>query len=161
MKFRKFIGERFGRLLVISDTNKKQGYNKIYECKCDCGNFIRVPSSSLGSNRTKSCGCLRKETTKRLKTIHGYHQTPIWRTWNGMKQRCSNPKNPEWYLYGERGIQVCERWMLFENFLEDMGERPEGYEIHRKNNLKGYEPDNCEWIDKGEHSSLHNKLRRR
>jgi hypothetical protein len=159
MKLRKFIGERFGRLIVIGDTNQKQGYNKIYECKCDCGNITKVPSSSLGSNRTKSCGCLRKEKNKILNTKHGYHQSPTWRTWNGMKQRCLNSNNPEWDIYGGRGIQVCERWMKFENFLADMGERPEKHVLHREKNDEGYSPENCKWLELSKHVALHNKRR--
>lgn len=73
-------------------------------------------------------------------------------SWCDMRQRCSNPRRREWKRYGGRGIKVCERWSSFENFLEDMGERAEGYSIERVNNDGDYEPANCLWIPIGEQS---------
>lgn len=156
----KFINKRFSRLVVIDDTGKKQGKNKIYKCLCDCGNTTEVPSSSLGSKRTKSCGCLRKEIQRNRNLIHGYRYDPIWRSWNSMKQRCSNSKHPDWKRYGGRGITICDSWVKLENFMADMGERPEDHDIHRIDNDKGYYPGNCEWKEKSKHRKDHNQLRR-
>ena len=71
--------------------------------------------------------------------------SPTYRTWGGMVQRCTNPKTPEWKYYGGRGVTVCERWLKFENFLADMGERPEGLTLDRRKNDGGYSKDNCRW----------------
>lgn len=73
-------------------------------------------------------------------------KTPTYESWRSMKTRCFNPNTTGYYLYGGRGVTVCERWLIFENFLADMGERPEGMSIDRFPNKDGnYEPSNCRW----------------
>lgn len=81
---------------------------------------------------------------------HGHSRRVIprsrtYKTWCGMKTRCFNPNRDDYRLYGGRGITVCERWLTFENFLADMGERPEGMTLERKDPNENYEPDNCKW----------------
>ena len=78
-------------------------------------------------------------------TTHGQSRTKLYKAWKGMKDRCLNPKADRYADYGGRGITICERWMLFENFYADMGERPEGTTLDRVDNSKGYSPDNCNW----------------
>lgn len=67
-----------------------------------------------------------------------------------MRQRCINPKNKDYKYYGARGIQVCKRWDLYENFLQDMGEKPFGLSLDRIDNNGNYEPSNCRWITQKE-----------
>lgn len=78
-------------------------------------------------------------------TKHGMSKTSIYRCWQQVIQRCENPKSPDYKNYGGRGITVCERWHTFENFYEDMGDKPKGLTLERINNDGNYEPGNCEW----------------
>lgn len=76
---------------------------------------------------------------------------PEYHVWKALRARCYNPKNPRFEDYGGRGIKVCDRWRHdFSAFLADMGRRPPGCSIERKNNDLGYDPDNCRWATSAE-----------
>jgi hypothetical protein len=87
---------------------------------------------------------------KATRLRHGFTGTRVHDIWTNMIQRCSNPKVLHYKRYGARGIKVCERWQVFENFLSDMGEPFDKAEIDRVDNSKGYEPDNCRWVTRSE-----------
>ncbi len=91
---------------------------------------------------TKSIGVA--ESNKR-RTKHGMCKTRVHAAWRRMKARCNNPNHPYYHRYGGRGIKVCARWNTFQNFLADMGQPAKGEIIDRRNNDKGYSPDNCRW----------------
>jgi hypothetical protein len=145
-------GKRFNRLLVIRRTKVEGARNVMWECKCDCGNMTVAAAANIGKS-TKSCGCLAKETAANLlrgnttNRTHNMCSTVEHATWTKMKQRCHNPNNEKYPIYGARGIFVCDRWQdSFENFYADMGPRPsKRHSIDRKNNDGPYAPDNCHW----------------
>lgn len=79
---------------------------------------------------------------------HGYAGTPEYHAWYCMVQRCTNPNDGHYASYGGRGITVCKRWLSIENFMADMGKRPDGMTLERLNNDKGYSPSNVQWASR-------------
>lgn len=142
------IGRRFGRLVVQSEAPRKDKKHRRWDCLCDCGNFSEKGGDHLKSGHIQSCGCIKNEILSERNTTHGLAKTPTYKIWAGMKSRCTNPNVAHWGDYGGRGITVCDRWQYFSNFLIDMGERPEGMQIDRIDNDKGYFLGNCQWVSR-------------
>ena len=149
------VGLKYNRLTIIDEEPTIKYGNSTFRimlCRCECGEEKVIMFQHLKSGRTKSCGCLNKEMAKekfiKLNIIHGNYDHPLFNTYKLMKNRCNNCESHNYKYYGGRGIKVCDRWLGddgFKNFLEDMGERPEGTTLDRINNDGNYEPTNCKW----------------
>lgn len=145
-KYRTVPGQRFGRLVVIGETTGHEKGRTYWLCRCDCGAEKIALPKSIARGLTQSCGCLHKEWLSGLRATHRKSGGPTYSSWSAMRARCRNPNNKHYADYGGRGITVCARWDNFENFLADMGEKPSArYSIERRENNRGYEPDNCYW----------------
>lgn len=140
-------GKVFGRWTVIDDPSINGRGECYWHCICECGTTRIVRAQSLVNGKSKSCGCLHKDTI----TTHGMTKTRTFKSWETMKQRCCNHNSPDYHNYGGRGVRVCKRWLdSFDNFLSDMGERPKGKSLDRIKNNLGYFPENCKWSDTSE-----------
>lgn len=147
-------GQRYGRLVAVTRTEEKaQNGSYIWECVCDCGNNKNIALSSLSKGSTRSCGCLAKEQLNNLilsrgGSRHNFKNKPVYRSWSCMLSRAKSND-----LKNYEDVTVCDRWCpdkggSFINFLEDMGEPPEGYSLNRIRGAKIYSKETCEWADR-------------
>lgn len=149
-KIKDLTGVRFGRLVVLSKTNERVHRHVVWRCKCDCGNECTIPSSSLTSGRTQSCGCLLQEARGVSRITHHMSNEKIYAVWQGMRKRCFSTYHKNYESYGGRGITVCQEWNeSFEAFYDYVSQLPhfgeKGYSLDRINNDGNYEPGNVRW----------------
>jgi hypothetical protein len=142
-------GKKFGRLTVI-DISYEKRCRYYWKCICDCGKETIVNGYSIKKGLATSCGCYRKELfmsyNKLDTTTHGMTNTKIYNVWATMLARCFNQNNKAYIHYGGRGIVVCDRWLHFECFYEDMGiSYKNGLTLERNDVNDGYNKNNCCW----------------
>jgi hypothetical protein len=149
-RLKDITGQRFGLLAVTQRAASiPSHHNSQWECRCDCGALIIADGGNLKAGRTKSCGATEHRPKKRArrKDHKGDAHAALRRIWGKMVQRCTNPKSPDYPMYGGRGIRVCDQWRKLSNFIADVGERPSPqHSIDRYPNKNGnYEPGNVRW----------------
>lgn len=154
------------RLREIEPAGKSKHREILFLYQCQCGRRKVIPRLKVISGSIRSCGCLLRKIAQEMGkswTTHGDTKngtrTAEFVAWQSMKYRCSNPRMKTFKYYGGRGITVCERWNLFENFLADMGRKPgPKYSLDRINNEGSYEPTNCRWATQSEQIRNRRKL---
>lgn len=158
-------GERYGKLVVMEEAesiySKTGKMIRRWKCKCDCGNITIVRHGDLRNGSTVSCGCYNYEKESAAKT-HGYSRTKLGNVFEGMKQRCNNPKNKNYEKYGGRGIKICTEWLNDPKKFFDWAIKngyKEGLSIDRIDVNGNYEPDNCRWAD-NETQCLNQRIRK-
>lgn len=132
--------------MIIYKYNNKRG-KAMTKCKASSCNREVWARGYCGTHyqRIRSGAIVETEASIRQYRRHGMFDHPLYKLWQGMKNRCENKNSDSYKYYGARGITICERWHSFDNFVADVGDRPPGRSLDRINNDGDYEPGNVRW----------------
>lgn len=133
------VGQKFGKMLILETSRK--GKRSYASCRCDCSNLKDTRIDGLVSGAVVSCGCVALENSSNLNKSHGMWGSPTYRSWDKMIQRCTNAEEYPYY----KDVTFTEEWKHFENFYNDMGERPKGCTLDRVDGERDYSKNNCRW----------------
>lgn len=146
------FGDVYGLLTVVGIVGRSSR-GAIVHCVCECGTEKDLHIYDLRSGNTKSCGCHKTRVNSTKGITHGLTGSSEYISWSNMIARTTNPKHPNYKEYGGRGISIDRRWLKFDNFLEDMGNKPTPkHTIERIKNHLGYSKINCEWATRDQQS---------
>lgn len=154
------LGEQINSLTFLCDLSCTEGSRRKCLFLCECGTLKAVQFTSWRNGKTKSCGCLKEKASSERFRTHGKTGTKIHNTWRAMISRCYHKNSQFYYLYGLRGITVCEKWRDFSGFFEDMGATwADGLTIDRIDSNGNYCLENCKWSTAGEQAINRSKFK--
>ena len=143
--------QRFGKLVAECYSHNNKENRAVWKCRCDCGNYCYATSKNLKAGNNTSCGCAKKERAKMFKYKDGRTHEKLHRRWQGMLDRCNDPKEK---YYCAKGIKVCDEWKDYQTFKKWAYEN--GYDPKLKRNEcqidridpnGDYCPENCRFVD--------------